>query len=213
MISMRSFSSTALVLTASLAAGSLFAAGYQTIREAREAPLGTAVTVKGVVTVPSGSFSPNDEGFAIQFGRDGIYVHESLGGNYTLGQAVIVSGVTADSFGQVRGITPSNVTVIGNHPLPYAKRIATGDISEASEGHLVTVRATVVDAVIDDPPYGYIIHVDDGSGELTVFVYTGTGIDVSGIVPGSDLQITGFSGQFIDHYELNPRFQSDIVIH
>lgn len=212
MISIRSISSTALLLTAALAAGSLFAAGYQTIREARDSEDGTVVTVKGVVTVPSGSFSPNDEGFAIQFGHDGLYVHESLGGNYTLGQAVLVSGVVADSFGQVRGINPTSITVFGTHPVPHAKRIATGDVNEDSEGRLVTVQATVVGAVIDDPPYGHIIHVDDGSGELTVFVYTGTGIDVSGIVPGAELRITGFSGQFIDHYELNPRFQSDIVV-
>jgi hypothetical protein len=26
------------------------------------------------------------------------------------------------------------------------------------------------------------------------------------------LEITGFSGQFIDHYELNPRFAADIEV-
>ncbi len=84
-------------------------------------------------------------------------------------------------------------------------------MSEETEGSLVRVRGIVQDAVFDDAPYGWFFHVDDGSGSLSVFVYTGTGIDTSDIEPGDDLEVTGFSGQFIDHYELNPRFQSDIV--
>ncbi|WP_437575266.1 hypothetical protein [Sorangium sp. So ce887] len=43
-----------------------------------------------------------------------------------------------------------------------------------------------------------------------MFVYAGTGIDVSGIAAGDDVEITGFSGQFLDHYEVTPRVPSDI---
>lgn len=181
------------------------------IKTARSTPAGEVVTVEGVVSVPSGSYDPNDQGFAIQAGNVGIYIHDSLGGDYALGQTVTVTGPVGDSFGQVYGVFPTSIEVTGTHPVHPAKPTDTGSVNEATEGRLVRVRGTVTDAVFDDAPYGWIFHIDDGSGELTVFVYTGTGIDVSGIEPGDELEVTGFSGQFIDHYELNPRFQSDIV--
>ena len=45
-----------------------------TIAEARSLPLGTVVTIDGVVTVPSGAFSSStfDQGFAIQDRTGGI---------------------------------------------------------------------------------------------------------------------------------------------
>ncbi len=192
------------ILTAAIAAGG-------SIEAARAAPEGTLVTVEGVVSVPSGALAPNDSGFAIQAGKHGIYIHDSLGGSYTLGQTVQVTGAVGNNFGQVYGVYPSSIGVTGAHPVHPAKPTATGDVSEETEGRLVSVRGTVLDAVFDDAPYGWIFHVDDGSGPLSVFVYTGTGIDTSDIQVGDELEITGFSGQFIDHYELNPRLQSDIV--
>ncbi|WP_437931583.1 DNA-binding protein [Sorangium sp. So ce291] len=192
-----------------ITAGPLSAAG-NSIRFARAQPEGTVVTVKGVVSVPSGAFAPNDQGFAIQRGRTGIYVHDALGGSYALGQEVVVTGTVENSYGQVLGVQPTNIAVSGSHPVHPAKPIDTGDVGEGSEGTLIRIQGTVVDEVFDDGEYGYRFHVDDGSGEVTVFVYAGTGIDVSGIALGDDVEITGFSGQFIDHYEVNPRVPSDI---
>lgn len=191
--------------------GAVAGAAGSSIKAAKEAPEGTTVTVEGVVSVPSGSYDPNDQGFAIQAGKHAIYIHDSLGGDYLLGQTVTVTGTTGDSFGEVYGVYPSDIDVTGSHPVHPAKKTRTGDVDEDTESTLVRVRATVLDEVFDDAPYGWIFHVDDGTGSLTVFVYTGTGIDTSGIEPGDELEITGMSGQFIDHYELNPRFQSDIV--
>ena len=191
--------------------GSLATAAGSSIEAAKASPEGTTVTVEGVVSVPSGSFDPNDVGFAIQAGNDGIYIHDSLGGDYQLGQTVVVTGEVGNSFGQVYGVYPSSIQVTGSHPAHPAKNVSTGDLGEEHESRLVRVRGTVLDEVFDDAPYGWIFHVDDGTGSLTVFVYTGTGIDTSGIEPGDELEITGMGGQFLDHYELNPRFQSDIV--
>ncbi|MBK8256127.1 MAG: hypothetical protein IPK82_26090 [Polyangiaceae bacterium] len=191
--------------------GSVAAAAGASIEAAKASPEGTTVTVEGVVSVPSGSYDPNDLGFAIQAGNDGIYIHDSLGGDYQLGQTVVVTGEVGNSFGQVYGVYPDAIQVTGSHPVHPAKKVKTGDLGEEHESRLIRVRGTVLDEVFDDAPYGWIFHVDDGSGDLTVFVYTGTGIDTSEIEPGDELEITGMGGQFIDHYELNPRFQSDIV--
>ena len=201
---------SATIALALFGAAAVAVAGGPSIIAARSAPEGTAVTVEGVVSVPSGSYDPNDQGFAIQSGNVGIYVHDSLGQGLELGQTVSVSGAVGNSFGQIYGVFPTSIEVTGTHPVHPAEKTDSGDVNEATEGRLVKVHGTVTDAVFDDAPYGWRFHVDDGSGELTVFVYTGTGIDVGCIDEGDELEITGFSGQFIDHYELNPRFQSDI---
>lgn len=210
---MRSFFHLPVAVLATVALFSTLAsAGGNSIKAARGVPEGTPVTVDGVVTVPSGSYDPNDLGFAIQSGKYGLYVHDSLGGSYALGQKVTVTGTAGNSFGEVWGVYPSTIAVTGTGKVPKADEVNTADVNESTEGTLVRVEGTVTDAVFDDAPYGWRFHVDDGSGELTVFVYTGTGIDTSGIEPGDEVEITGFSGQFIDHYELNPRFPSDIEI-
>lgn len=187
-------------------------AATTSIRHARDLALGTTVTVEGVVTTPSGAFQPNDGGFAIQTGNAGIYVHDALGGSYAVGQKVRVTGALAQSFGQVLGVQPTAIERRGSGHVPNAARVRTGEVDEDTEGRLVRVRGVVTDAVFDDAPYGWIFHVDDGSDPITIFVYTGTGIDVSEIDEGDEIEVTGFSGQFLDHYEIDPRFQSDLEL-
>lgn len=70
-----------------------------TIAEARSLPLGTVVTIDGVVTVPSGAFSSStfDQGFAIQDRTGGIYVSVPDNGGLTLRQQVRVTGTLADT--------------------------------------------------------------------------------------------------------------------
>lgn len=60
-------------------------------------------------------------------------------------------------------------------------------------------------------PLGTVDTVD-GSGEVHIFVSASTGIDVSGLSPGQTIEVTGFSGQFADSFEVDPRFQSDIRV-
>ncbi|UJW35732.1 hypothetical protein L3Q67_19215 [Saccharothrix sp. AJ9571] len=65
---------------------------------------------------------------------------------------------------------------------------------------------------LTDLPYGYKFFVDDGSGGLTIFVNTQTGIDLTGLTAGRTVQVTGFSSQFDTHYEIDPRFQADVTL-
>lgn len=199
-------------LSGLLALAAVAWASTTSIQHARDLPVGTTVTVEGVVTTPSGAFQPNDGGFAIQTGNAGLYVHDALGGSYAVGDKVRVTGALAQSFGQVLGVQPTAIETRGTGHVPHATALDTGDVDESTEGRLVRVRGVVTDAVFDDAPYGWIFHVDDGSAPVTIFVYTGTGIDVSEIDPGDEIEVTGFSGQFLDHYEIDPRFQRDLVL-
>ena len=93
-----------------------------------------------------------------------------------------------------------------------ARHLARSAVSEASEGLLVTVKGTITRGPEDDLPYGYKFFVDDGSGELTIFVNLETEIDVTTLAVGQRVMITGFSSQFADHYEIDPRSPADVRI-
>lgn len=186
------------------------------IAEARSLPLGTVVTIEGSVIVPSGDFSSStfDQGFAIQDSTGGIYVSTADNLGFALRQRVRVTGTLADTV--LPGLLVLvDVTVAKTHnsgtkidPLP----VATGNVGEATEGSLVQITGTISQPIVNDLPFGFIVVVNDGSGDVNVFVCASTGIDVSGLSQGQTIQVTGFSGQFADHFEVDPRVQDDIKV-
>jgi DNA/RNA endonuclease YhcR with UshA esterase domain len=190
------------------------AADVISIAEARSLPLGTVVTVDGAVTVPSGAFSSStfDQGFAIQDHTGGIYVSVADNLGFAPRQQVRVTGTLADSFGLLVLTNVTDTKAHGSGPKVQPLPVATGAVGEATEGKLIRITGTITQPVFNDLPFGYIIFIDDGSGEVHSFVSASTGIDVSGLSPGQTVEVTGFSGQFADHYEVDPRTQADIKV-
>jgi DNA/RNA endonuclease YhcR with UshA esterase domain len=186
------------------------------IGEARSLPLGTTVTIDGSVTVPSGAFSSStfDQGFAIQDRTGGIYVSTSDNLGFALRQQVRVTGTLADTLlpGLLVLVDVTDVKAHGSGPKVQALPVTTGGVGEATEGSIVRITGTITQPIINDLPFGFIVIVNDGSGEINVFVCASTGIDVSGLSPGQTIEVTGFSGQFADHFEVDPRNQSDIRV-
>ncbi|HZN09809.1 MAG TPA: hypothetical protein VFB65_23640 [Pyrinomonadaceae bacterium] len=187
-----------------------------TIAEARALPLGTVVTVDGSVTVPSGAFSSStfDQGFAIQDRTGGIYVSVPDNLGLALRQQVRVTGKLADTVlpGLLVLVDVTEVKAHGSGPKVRPLPVETGDVNETTEGKLVTITGTITQPVVNDLPFGFIIFINDGSGEVHSFVCASTGIDVSGLSPGQTVEITGFSGQFADDFEVDPRTQADIRV-
>lgn len=186
------------------------------IAEARTRPLGTVVTIDGSVTTPSGAFESSffDKGFGLQDRSAGIYVSVGTDLHVAPRSQVRVTGVLRDSFGLLILVPddPAAVKVHGSGPRVRPLLLATGAIGESSEGRLVRVVGTITRAPVSDLPFGFKFFVDDGSGELTIFVNTQTGIDLAGRTVGEIVSVTGFSSQFDTHYEIDPRFQSDISV-
>lgn len=186
------------------------------IAEARSLPLGTVVTIEGTVTVPSGAFSSStfDQGFAIQDRTAGIYVSTADNLGFALGQRVRVTGTLADTV--LPGLLVLvDVTVdksVNGGPKVTPLAVATGDVGEATEGSLVQITGTITQPIVNDLPFGFIVVVNDGSGDINVFVCASTGIDVSGLSQGQTITVTGDSGQFADHFEVDPRIQADIKV-
>jgi len=186
------------------------------IAEARGLPLGTVVTIDGVVTVPSGAFSSStfDQGFAIQDRTGGIYVSVPNNLGLSLRQQVRVTGTLADTVlpGLLVLVDVTEVKVHGSGPKVQPLPVATGDIGEDTEGKIVRITGTITQPIVNDLPFGFIIFINDGSGEVHSFVAASTGIDVSALSPGQTIELTGFSGQFANDFEVDPRTQDDIRI-
>jgi len=186
------------------------------IADARDLPLGTVVTIDGSVTVASGAFSSStfDQGFAIQDRTAGIYVSTPDNLGFAPRQQVRVTGTLADTVlpGLLVLVDVTATKAHGSGPKVQPLPVATGDVNEDTEGSIVRITGTITQPVVNDLPFGFIIVVNDGSGEINVFVCASTGIDVSGLSPGQTIEVTGFSGQFADHFEVDPRIQSDIRV-
>lgn len=186
------------------------------IAQARSLPLGTVVTIDGVVTVPSGAFSSStfDQGFAIQDSTGGIYVSTSDNLGFSIRQQVRLTGTLADTVlpGLLVLVNVADVKAHGTGPKIQPLSVATGNVNETTEGSLVRISGTISQPVVNDLPFGFIIVVNDGSGDINVFVCTSTGINISGITEGLTIEVTGFSGQFADHFEVDPRTQSDLRV-
>lgn len=186
------------------------------IAEARSLPLGTVVTIDGSVTVPSGAFSSStfDQGFAIQDGTAGIYVSTANNLGFVQRQQVRVTGTLADTVlpGLLVLVDVTDAKAHGTGPKVQPLPVATGGVGETTEGSIVRIRGTISQPVVNDLPFGFIIVVNDGSGDINVFVCASTGINVGGLNQGQTIEVTGFSGQFADHFEVDPRSQEDIRV-
>ncbi|HYH78743.1 MAG TPA: hypothetical protein VEX86_03080 [Longimicrobium sp.] len=172
--------------------------GRTPLARVRTLPMGAAVTVEGVVTVPSGAV---DSGFALQEGPRAIYVAADSATRVAAGQMVRVAGRLADVHGLLVVNAASVDTVGRTAPFP-AYSIRTKRIGEITESLLVSVKGRITGAVVDDRPYGWKIPINDGSGPLQVFVPTHHAFDPSPYRPGLTLQVEGMSAQYDSTYEV-----------
>lgn len=188
------------------------AAAAVPIAGARDLPLGTTVTIEGRVTVPSGLFesaSLEDQGFAVQDVTGGIYVSLDTDLGIHRNQQVRVTGTLGQSFNILfLDAEPAGVELLPGKPL----LVATGEVGDATDGLIVTVAGVITD-LFDDGHYGVQFSVNDGSGDVAVFVHRSTGIDpfeIPFIALGARVRVTGFSSRFADEVELQPRYRDDI---
>jgi hypothetical protein len=178
------------------------------IAAARNRPLGSTVTVRGTVTVPTNAFDP---GFAVQEAAAGIYVLDSGSASRALGEEVEITGTLVDSFGLL-AIQPTSITARGHGRAIEPRERSTGSVGEATEGRLLELEGQMVGDLIDDGPFGFKLDIDDGSGPIQIFLFPGTGISTAGLQAGVSIDVVCFSNQFDTIFECDPRQPSDFQI-
>ncbi len=183
------------------------------IGSVRNLPIGSSVTVQGTVIVASGSFaSSSPYGYAIQDNTSGIYIIDSIPSKFRLGELIKVTGTSQKTNGML-AINKRSVTRKGKSPHIAPLLIRTGNVNNGTEGLLVHTGG-ILDSLKGDLPYGYKLFINDGSGTLTVFVNTSTGL-LDGISPWKvldSLSVTGFLAQYDGTFEIEPRVLGDIRV-
>ena len=193
-------------------------AAVPSVAKARAQANGTTATVEGYVTVAPGAFESamGNPGFALQDDSGGIYVKVTSRLTFPLGARVRVTGTLAEEAKfRILSAEQSSVQSLSGARTVIAEDVTTGGVGEATEGTLVRVTGRVTQTFFDDSPYGYKVWVNDGSGEVKIFVHLFPGVPTStlrALTTAQTIQVTGLSSQYESTYEVAPRQAADIVV-
>jgi uncharacterized protein YdeI (BOF family) len=188
-----------------------------TIAQARARASGETVTVEGFLTMAPGTFSSasSEQGFAIQDDSAGIYVSLPDKLEIPLDAKVRVTGKLAQVTQQtVLSTDLGSVIELTGSAAMAAKDVTTGGVNESVEGLLVHLSGRVTKTVEDDQPYGFKVYVNDGSGEVQIFVHIVGGAPVVDLTPlqiDQTIEVTGLAAQYETTYEVAPRKAADVV--
>lgn len=190
--------------------------------------IGTAVTVRGVLTVGVGTFTTEYTDIYIQDATAGIMIYQS--GTpphaFQIGDSLTVSGTIA----QYRGMTE---VALGSYTV-HASGLATPEplvvtcdqvehafggppsYSEPNEGRLVRINGVTWTGTW--PSFSGGVQLQDASGTCTMFIDGTTGIQ-SMTPPGGEFDVIGVIKQYdengspyTDGYEILPRMVADIIL-
>lgn len=177
--------------------------GALPIAEARRMPPDSQVTVRGVVSVPTGAFTAA-QSFALQDATGGLYVYRyaGIGQRLGLGDQVCVRGRLVQYHGLLELVPASAFQIVrldsGQPPQP--KVVDPARIGEATEGLLVSITGPVTDLGANRFRVG---------GAM-VYLDSTTGITAEGLTPGCNATVIGLSADY-DGAQIWPRTQADIV--
>jgi hypothetical protein len=176
------------------------------------------VTVEGYVTVAPGTFTSatGEAGFALADDTGGLYISAMDRVALPVDAHVRVTGVMGQlhQLRVVETTAAAGVTLLTGTRTVAPMAVATGGVDESVEGRLVSVSGTLTREIVDDAPYGLKVYIDDGSGEVQVFVHLvgGVGVvDTAGLTLGSSIAVVGLAAQYETTYEVAPRVAADLV--
>lgn len=191
--------------TAGKVAGTSASLEKVALADIRELDVGALVQTEGVISAPPGILGKQ----ILYLAGSGIQVYFRAADfpDLKLGDKVAVTGQLATIRGEARlKLTQAadiKITATGGAP-PVPHRVETGDIDEALEGNLVIIQGHVTETDSDT------FYVDDGSGEVKIYIAPTATIDKPTTKQGTAVTITGIVSETTSGYRLLPRFQEDI---
>lgn len=169
-------------------------AAVTSIAAARAAPTGTPLTLRGVVTMPSGVVDA--ETAVIQDDTGAIVLRgDAQAAPMRAGELVEVSGVRSTKSGMetLRATSEPRVLASGAGPVPTAA--LTGDVSEELEAHLVLVAGRLLASARRAASGTVSFDIDDGTGAVRVVMPASLQADDSALVSGVSVEVVGVVGQ------------------
>ena len=178
-----------------------------TLEKIREFEPGDKVKVNGTVAVLPGVFSTQ---YFYIVGSPGVQVYSSkkLFPDLQVGDQVEVSGELSEIYGELRLkiSVAEDIQKIAISTPPEPVIIECDKIGENMEAQLVRLKGEVTDK------QGSTVWLDDGSGEIEVYIKTSTKINKAKIKEGEAITVIGIVSQKDDSYRVMPRSQKDIII-
>jgi phosphatidylserine/phosphatidylglycerophosphate/cardiolipin synthase-like enzyme len=180
-----------------------------TIREAREKPLGSTVTVEGIVT-------NGEELGGVRYLQDetaGIAAYGNLVRNIQRGTRIRITGALKD-YNNLLEIDPiSSVDVLETGlPDPAPLTVTVAQLGEEVESRLVRVlNATFESAgaeIMERSSYRFF---DEQGGRAQIYVRAGHPL-VGGVLPFSPIELVGIASQFYQRYQIYPRDAGDFKL-
>ncbi|MGQ9810663.1 MAG: hypothetical protein ACUVQ7_04890 [bacterium] len=182
-----------------------------------------SVTIKGIVTAGTGTFSTVDNYLFVQDATGGVNVvkRNTQTPYLSVGDSLTVTGTVDQYAGQTRISSPTITIEATGLNTPEPRLVRTGEIAdtvgEIFEGLLVKVSAcSIVSGEWPQEGYDGSVVIDDGSGGCTLFIDKDT--DLDGSPPSQPIfDVVGIVGQYDPNYpywsgyRLMPRSTADIT--
>jgi hypothetical protein len=165
------------------------------ISAARALPVGSRVTVAGVVTAEAGRLGTPPL-LAIQDASAGIVVRLPDGAaRPNRGTWVEMTGALADPYGQLEVRSLASFRVVAPAALPTPVLVDGSTLDESFESRLVTLVGTVKARPSKASSGDFTFDVDTGMGIIRLAADASAGIAPATISAGDRLRLTGVAGQ------------------
>ena len=191
-----------------------------TIAVVRAMPVGSTVTVRGVVTGEAGRLG-SPALLAIADGTSGIVVKLPTGvGAPARGRIVVATGKLADPYGQLEVRPAANgFATYGTGSLPAAIDLRSSGPGEATEGRLVRLTGVVLTRPAMSTSGDLTVTIQiAGGARVRVMADASSGLRRSAFIPLARYRVTGVSGQrasrkgAADGYRVWARDARDVVL-
>jgi len=170
---------------------------------------GGMAKIVGTVTVEPGLLGKTIFYIQEESGRGAqIYSYYKDFPNLAMGDKVEVTGTASDFQGErrIKIKTRNDIKVISKNEQLAPITVQAEDIGEENEGSLVKIQGQLTEIK------GSTWWLDDGTGEIKVYLKANTNIGKEGISAGDQLEVTAIVSQYQTEYRLLPRFPEDIKI-
>ncbi|MCK5123326.1 MAG: lamin tail domain-containing protein [Candidatus Pacebacteria bacterium] len=162
------------------------------------------IKTSGIVSTPPGIFADNI--FYISGSGIQVYSYENKIPNLNIGDEVEIIGRISEVGGERRILLDKDedLKIISHDNLVQSEIILTGNVGKTVEGYLITIEGKVSQIKSD------VFYLDDGSGEVKIYLKPQTEIKKPEIKIGDWMVITGQVSQTSLGYRILPRFQGDL---
>jgi len=180
------------------------------LKDVKKIEKGESIVVEGVVSVLPGILgsqifyivSKNESEIGIQ-----IYSYKKDFPDFKIGDLVEVLGEISEvnEEKRIKISKISDIKILDNNFSLSPVDKTCGDLSEELIGGLVVIEGEIIEKK------GANLYVDDGSGEIRVFVKNETGINHSDFKTGDTIRVSGILGATQSGLRLLPRSVEDLI--